>query len=40
MRVNVGEDYSWCGKAQQTGFKICVDPRVKVKHHKETVYEV
>ena len=40
MRVNVGEDYSWCGKAQQAGYKIYVDPTVKVRHHKETVYEV
>ena len=40
MRVNVGEDYSWCGKAQQAGYKIYVDPLVKVRHHKETVYEV
>jgi len=40
MRVNVGEDYSWCGRAQQSGFKIMIDPNVKVKHHKETVYEV
>lgn len=40
MRVNVGEDYSWCGRAQQAGFKIFVDPTVKVRHHKETVYEV
>jgi hypothetical protein len=40
MRVNVGEDYSWCGRAQQAGFKIFVDPNVKLRHHKETVYEV
>lgn len=40
MRVNVGEDYSWCGRAQQAGYTIWVDPLVKVKHHKETVYEV
>ena len=40
MRVNVGEDYSWCGKAQQSGYKIFVDPTVKVRHHKETVYEI
>lgn len=40
MRVNVGEDYSWCGRAQRAGHKIWVDPLVKVKHHKETVYEV
>jgi hypothetical protein len=40
MRVNVGEDYSWCGRAQMSGYKIMVDPTVKVRHHKETVYEV
>lgn len=40
MKVNVGEDYSWCGKAQQAGYKIYVNPTVKVRHHKETVYEV
>lgn len=40
MRVNVGEDYSWCAGATRAGFKIFVDPLVKVKHHKETVYEV
>ena len=40
MRVNVGEDYSWCGAAQRVGHKIMIDPLVKVKHHKETVYEV
>lgn len=40
MRVNVGEDYSWCGRAQRAGYKIWVHPLVKVKHHKETVYEV
>lgn len=40
MRVNVGEDYSWCGKAQLAGYTIWVDPLVKVRHHKETVYEV
>ena len=40
MRVNVGEDYSWCGKAQQAGYRIYVDPTVRVRHHKETVYEV
>ena len=40
MRVNVGEDYSWCGRAQQHGYKIMVDPDVKVKHHKETIFEV
>ena len=40
MKVNVGEDYSWCARAQQAGYKVWVDPTVKVKHHKETVYEL
>lgn len=40
LKVNVGEDYSWCANASRAGFKIFVDPLVKVKHHKETVYEV
>lgn len=40
MRVNVGEDYSWCARAQQAGYKIWVDPEVKLKHHKDTVYEL
>ena len=38
--TNVGEDYSWCANAQKAGFKIWVDPKVKVLHHKETVYYV
>jgi hypothetical protein len=40
IRVNVGEDYSRCANASRSGFKIFVDPLVKVKHHKETVFEV
>jgi hypothetical protein len=40
MRVNAGEDYSWCARAQQAGYSIWVDPGVKVRHHKEAVYEV
>jgi hypothetical protein len=40
MRVNVGEDYSWCGNAQRAGFKIWVDPKVKLLHHKSTVYRI
>ena len=38
--VNMGEDYSWCEGAKDAGFKIWVDPTVKVKHHKETIYVV
>ena len=40
LKVNLGEDYSWCELAKAHGFKIYVDPTVKVKHHKETVYTI
>ena len=40
IRVNVGEDYSWCGQAQRAGYKIYVNPLIKLKHHKETIFEV
>jgi hypothetical protein len=36
--TNVGEDYSWCSAAQKAGYGIWIDPLVKVRHHKETVY--
>lgn len=35
LMVNVGEDYSWCGRAQAAGHKIYLDTAVRVKHHKE-----
>lgn len=38
--VNVGEDYSWCMNARRNGYKIFVDPTVKVLHHKDTIYEL
>jgi hypothetical protein len=38
--TNVGEDYSWCMNARRNGFKIMLDPTVKVRHHKETIYEL
>jgi GT2 family glycosyltransferase len=34
----MGEDYSWCENARLSGYRIWVDPAVKVKHHKETVF--
>ena len=40
FECNVGEDYSWCINARRNGFKTYVDPTVKVKHHKETIYEL
>jgi len=39
-RTNMGEDYSWCESAREAGFKIMVDPMIKLRHHKETVFEV
>jgi len=40
VKVNIGEDYSWCARAQGSGYKIYVDPTVKVLHHKSTIYKV
>ena len=40
LKVNMGEDYSWCELAKANGYKIWLDPTVKVRHHKETVYEI
>lgn len=38
--LNVGEDYSFCINARRNGFKTYVDSTVKVKHHKEIVYQI
>lgn len=38
FECNVGEDYSFCNHARAVGYQIWVDPLVRVKHHKETVY--
>lgn len=40
FECNVGEDYSWCNNAKKAGYKIWVDPMVKVLHHKETIFKV
>lgn len=40
LKVNVGEDYSWCARAQGSGYKIYLDPTVKVLHHKSTIFKV
>lgn len=40
FECNVGEDYSWCMNARENGFKIYIDPYVRVKHHKEIIYEL
>lgn len=38
--LNVGEDYSFCVNARRNGYKIFVDPTVKLRHHKEIIYEL
>ncbi|MGA1717681.1 MAG: hypothetical protein ACO38Q_02620 [Aquiluna sp.] len=38
--VNLSEDYSFCKKAQESGFQIWIDPSVRVGHHKEVVFNV
>ena len=35
MYIPWGEDFSWCFKAQETGYKIYLDPSIRVKHHKK-----
>ena len=30
-----GEDFSWCKKAKDAGYKIYLDPNIKVGHHKK-----
>lgn len=36
MLVPFGEDYSWCKKAINYGFKVYLDPSVQLAHHKRT----
>ena len=38
--LNIGEDYSFCVNAREAGFKTYLDLEVKVKHHKEIIYEL
>lgn len=35
MFIPWGEDYSWCKKAHEAGFKIYLDPSIKVNHYKK-----
>lgn len=35
MYIPWGEDFSWCIKAQNAGFKIMLDPSIRVGHHKK-----
>jgi GT2 family glycosyltransferase len=38
--IPFGEDYSFCTKARQAGFKIYVDPTIRVTHHKNVPLRV
>lgn len=38
--VPYGEDYSWCESARQCGFKIYLDPTVRLSHHKQIELKV
>ena len=38
--LNIGEDYSFSVNARRNGIKTYVMPDVRVKHHKEIVYEL
>lgn len=40
VEVNIGEDYSWCMNARENGFKIFIEPSVRVAHHKGIVYRM
>jgi hypothetical protein len=35
MFVPWGEDFSWCIKAQNAGYKIYLDPSIRLGHHKK-----
>ena len=35
MYIPWGEDFSWCKKAGEAGYKIYLDPSIKVCHHKK-----
>jgi hypothetical protein len=35
MYIPWGEDFSWCKKAWEAGYKIYLDPSIKVCHHKK-----
>lgn len=37
MFIPWGEDYSWCKKATDAGYKIYLDPSIRVGHHKKVM---
>ncbi len=34
--IPLGEDVAWCSSAKSSGYKIYLDPRVKLRHYKTT----
>lgn len=40
LKVDLGEDYSFCEAAKSAGISIWLDPTVRVEHHKEVVFTV
>ncbi len=40
LLTTLGEDYSWCLGAKEAGYRIWIDQRVRVSHHKEYALEV
>lgn len=38
--LDIGEDYSWCMNARRAGFKIMLDPTIKVDHIKDGVWHL
>ena len=38
--VDMGEDYSWCVGAKETGFSLWVHPLCRVEHYKEMILTV
>lgn len=37
MFIPWGEDYSWCKKARDAGYKVYLDPSIRVGHHKKVM---
>lgn len=35
MYIPYGEDFSWCKKAHEAGYKIYLDPSIRLGHHKK-----
>jgi hypothetical protein len=40
VAIDIGEDYSWCMNARNSGFKVYIEPSVRLAHHKGIVYRM